>query len=38
MRLAELHRVPAGDVLQSRAVWKDVAHAMFNLEEFLYIP
>ena len=38
MRLAELHGVPPLDVLRSRVVWKDVAHATFNLEEFLYIP
>jgi hypothetical protein len=37
-RLAELHGVPASDALGSRAVWKDVAHVMFNLEEFLDIP
>ncbi len=36
--LAELHGVRPGEVLSSRAVWKDVAHTMFNLEEFLYVP
>jgi hypothetical protein len=37
-QLAALEGVPAEDVLRSRAVWKDVAHAVFNLEEFIYIP
>src|SRR5262249_6242063 len=37
-RLAELHGVPPGGILASRAVWKDVAHAVFNLKEFIYIP
>ena len=37
-QLAELHRTPAAEVLNSQAVWKDVAHAMFNLAEFIYIP
>jgi hypothetical protein len=36
--LAALEGVPAEDVLRSRAVWKDVAHAVFNLKEFIYIP
>jgi hypothetical protein len=36
--LAELHGVPVEDVLKSRAVWKDVAHAVFNVKEFIYIP
>lgn len=37
-QLAELHQVAADDVAASRAVWKDVAHAIFNLQEFIYIP
>ena len=36
--LAELHGVAAEDILASRAVWKDVAHTLFNLKEFIYIP
>jgi hypothetical protein len=36
--LAALEGVPADGVLRSRAVWKDVAHAVFNLKEFIYIP
>jgi len=31
--LASLHRAP----VNSAAVWKDVAHALFNLKEFLYL-
>jgi hypothetical protein len=26
------------DVMKSHPVWKDIAHAMFNLKEFIYIP
>jgi hypothetical protein len=40
---AELYAIPAGPspdagMLKSRAVWKDMAHAIFNLAEFIYIP
>jgi hypothetical protein len=35
---AALHGVAADRVLQSREVWKDVAHTLFNLQEFLCIP
>jgi hypothetical protein len=37
-RMAELYQVPAGEVLKSQAVWKELAHAIFNLKEFIYIP
>jgi hypothetical protein len=37
-RLAELHGVTKDDVLRSPAVWKDVAHTLFNAAEFVYIP
>jgi hypothetical protein len=36
--LATLHEVPVAEVLQSRDVWRDVAHTVFNLKEFIYIP
>lgn len=36
-RLAEGHRVPASEVLSSNTVWKDLAHALFNTKEFLYL-
>lgn len=32
--LARLHNLPA----DSPVVWKDVAHALFNLKEFIYLP
>jgi hypothetical protein len=37
-QIAELHQVPATDILSSQIVWKELAHAMFNLQEFIYIP
>ena len=37
-QIAELQQVAATDVLKSQAVWKDVAHAVFNLNEFIYVP
>ncbi len=37
-QLAVLHQVPDADVLHSRLVWRDVAHTIFNLQEFIYIP
>jgi len=35
--LASLHRVPRDQAAMSVEVWKDVAHALFNLKEFLYL-
>jgi hypothetical protein len=35
--LASLHKVPPDRILHSREVWKDVAHALFNLKEFIYV-
>ena len=37
-RLAELHGVPSARVLSDRTIWRDVAHVIFNLKEFIYIP
>ncbi len=37
-QLAELHQVAAIDLLKSQPLWKDMAHAMFNLNEFIYVP
>ncbi len=34
---ASLHKVEAAKFLESRDVWKDVAHAIFNLKEFVYV-
>jgi hypothetical protein len=36
--LAADHGVAEGEILASRAVWKDAAHMMFNLKEFIFIP
>jgi hypothetical protein len=36
-RLAALHGVPPDRALSSEAVWRDLAHAVFNLQEFVYI-
>jgi hypothetical protein len=33
-----LHQVPQGEILSSRAVWRDVAHTLFNVQEFITIP
>ena len=38
LQLADLHHVASADVLKSRAVWKDIAHAFLTTSEFLYIP
>ena len=35
--LASLHKVEASKILSSQAVWKDVAHAIFNLKELVYV-
>jgi hypothetical protein len=37
-QLAALHGVSEQGILKSREVWKDVAHTIFNLKEFIYIP
>jgi len=38
VKSAEAHKMPMGGVLNSTAVWRDAAHAMFNLQEFIAIP
>ncbi len=35
--LASLHKATPDQLLNSRDVWKDMAHAIFNLKEFLYL-
>jgi len=35
--LADLHKATPEKMLESREVWKDMAHAMFNLKEFIYL-
>jgi hypothetical protein len=37
-QLAELHAVAERDVQASPAIWRDVAHTLFNLSEFITIP
>lgn len=37
-QFAELHQVSEADLLKSQAVWADMAHVMFNLAEFSYVP
>jgi hypothetical protein len=36
--LARVHRVPPEKILISRDVWQDLAHVLFNVKEFIYIP
>jgi hypothetical protein len=31
------HGIAEPAILQSAAIWKDVAHALFNVKEFIYI-
>ena len=38
IEFATLHQVPPADVLASRLVWREMAHTVFNLKEFIYIP
>ncbi len=38
IELADLHGVKPSGVLSSRIVWSDLAHALMNFSEFLYIP
>ena len=35
--LASLHKAPSDRVLAATAVWRDLAHTIFNLKEFVYI-
>ena len=35
--LASLRQVPRADLLNSEEIWKDLAHAVLNLKEFMYI-
>jgi hypothetical protein len=35
--LAALNDVKAEEVMSSNVVWKDVAHALLNVKEFIYI-
>lgn len=35
--LASLHKVPREEMLNSLPVWKDLAHTVFNMKEFIYV-
>jgi hypothetical protein len=35
---AKLRGVTADAFIDCQPVWKDVAHAIFNLKEFIYVP
>ena len=35
--LAQLHGVAEADILGSQTVWQEIAHAIFNTKEFIYI-
>lgn len=37
-QLADLYQIPAGEVMTNAALWKDVAHSLFNMSEMIYIP
>ncbi len=37
-RSGELRGVEAGALISCQPVWQDVAHAVFNLKEFIYVP
>ncbi len=37
-QLAELHGIPPSDILKSEIVWRELAHTLFNLQEFVFIP
>ena len=36
-RLATLRGVPSDKIMTDKRVWKDVAHLVFNLKEFIYV-
>lgn len=37
LRLSALHGISEENILSEKKVWKDVAHAMFNLKELIYL-
>ncbi len=36
--LSAIHNVSPADLLTDRSIWKDAAHTVFNLKEFIFIP
>lgn len=37
-QFAQVQQIPAGEVMNSPVIWKEVAHTIFNFKEFIYIP
>ena len=37
-QLADLYQIPAGEIMGNPVLWKDVAHALMNMNELIYIP
>ncbi len=37
LKIGSLRGVPPGAILESREVWEDLAHTIFNLKEFIYL-
>lgn len=37
-RIAELQNISEGDRMTSELLWRDLAHAIFNMKEFIYVP
>ena len=37
LEVASLHEVAESEILANLAVWKDIAHAIFNTKEFIYV-
>jgi hypothetical protein len=35
--LAREHKVDEGQWMRNRRLWQDVAHALFNTKEFMYV-
>ncbi|MDA1179304.1 MAG: DUF1549 and DUF1553 domain-containing protein, partial [Planctomycetota bacterium] len=36
-KCAEMHPETAADLLSNRLAWRDVAHTLFNMQEFIYV-
>jgi hypothetical protein len=36
--LADFHQVKTEETLANRLIWEDIAHVVFNLKEFIYVP
>jgi len=37
-QFAELHQVVPDQILKSQVIWKEMAHILFNVNEFIFIP